>query len=253
MVVQQTELLVARDDANHPFGWGSYPMVPWAGRVRRGRFHFDDAPYELAIDFAPHSIHGVAFDTPWTVVESTDTSATLQLDLAMVAKSWPFGGIARQHLRLDPFQLTQTLEVTAGARPMPASLGWHPWFRRNIGAGASLELDVDLRQARQYARDEEHIPSGQLIRPQSRPWDDTFIGVREVTLRWPGALSLRIDHDCSHMVIFDPDHAICVEPQTGPPDAFTLEPGASRLAAGATLRATTSWSWTSDSSLSGRK
>jgi aldose 1-epimerase len=42
--------------------------------------------------------------------------------------------------------------------------------------------------------------------------------------------------------VFDePEHAICVEPQTGPPDAFTLDPVVVRP--GEPLVATATWSW----------
>ncbi|NBY57672.1 MAG: aldose epimerase, partial [Actinobacteria bacterium] len=34
-----------------------------------------------------------------------------------------------------------------------------------------------------------------------------------------------VDSDCDHWVIYDmPTHALCVEPQSGPPDGFTLLP-----------------------------
>ena len=44
-----------------PMSWGCYPMVPWAGRVRRGRFVFADGTYQLPINMAPHAIHGTGF------------------------------------------------------------------------------------------------------------------------------------------------------------------------------------------------
>ena len=30
---------------------GCYPMVPWAGRIRRGQFHFDGRPHRLPLNF----------------------------------------------------------------------------------------------------------------------------------------------------------------------------------------------------------
>jgi aldose 1-epimerase len=42
---------------------------------------------------------------------------------------------------------------------------------------------------------------------------------------WHGALELTVDSSCDDLVVFDqPTHAICVEPQTGPPDALRLTP-----------------------------
>ena len=44
-----TALLVAESEAHEPspLAWGSYPMVPWAGRIRHGRFRFDGEDYSF--------------------------------------------------------------------------------------------------------------------------------------------------------------------------------------------------------------
>ena len=53
ITVDDIALLVGQAEAHEPspLAWGSYPMVPWAGRIRHGRFRFDDeavrAPGEL--------------------------------------------------------------------------------------------------------------------------------------------------------------------------------------------------------------
>ncbi|MGH8027906.1 MAG: aldose epimerase, partial [Pseudoxanthomonas sp.] len=39
--------------------WGCYPMVPWAGRIRDGRFNFEGADYQLPLNLGGHAIHGV--------------------------------------------------------------------------------------------------------------------------------------------------------------------------------------------------
>ena len=57
-------LLVPRSD--DAIRWGSYPMAPWAGRVRRGRFHFEGRDYSLPITMVPHAIHGTTLARPWT-------------------------------------------------------------------------------------------------------------------------------------------------------------------------------------------
>src|SRR5262245_57877165 len=56
-----------------PMLWGCFPMTPWAGRVRRGSFTFEDVERHLPINMAPHSIHGVGFTSAWTVVASDET------------------------------------------------------------------------------------------------------------------------------------------------------------------------------------
>ncbi|HWG92602.1 MAG TPA: hypothetical protein VNU66_00050, partial [Mycobacteriales bacterium] len=50
------------------------------------------------------------------------------------------------------------------------------------------------------------------------------LGVRSAPrLTWPGALALELDSPVEHWVLFDErDEAVCLEPQTGPPDAVHL-------------------------------
>jgi aldose 1-epimerase len=95
-----------------------------------------------------------------------------------------------------------------------------------------------------YKRDREGIPTGELVPVGPHPWDDCFtrLGEPAVVLRWPGAIMLTLDTSCSCLVVYDePEHAICVEPQTGPPDAFNLSPRVVRP--GEPLVATATWSW----------
>lgn len=57
--------------------WGCYPMVPWAGRIRHGRFNFDGTMYALPTNFGEHAIHGVGFALPWQIDSIAADSATL--------------------------------------------------------------------------------------------------------------------------------------------------------------------------------
>jgi aldose 1-epimerase len=235
------ELLEQRNDGNHPFGWGSYPMVPWAGRLRNGAFSWDGDMYAMPIDFPPHSIHGTTYDTAWQHLTGGSEWAMIGVRLET---PWPFGGTATHLINLGPDALTQTLTIAAGDRDMPATLGWHPWFRRTLERGSALELDVDLAHTKMLKRDDEYIPSGKLVAVPPRPWDDCFIGVGPIALNWPGALRITVEHDCSHVVMYDPPHAICVEPQSGAPDQFNIDGEDARIGAGDVLEHTVTWRWT---------
>lgn len=208
--------LVGPDDG-HPatIAWGCYPMVPWAGRVREGRFRFDGSVRQLMPNLGAHAIHGVGFASPWQVELHTSDCIVLSLQLPRDAR-WPFGGIARQTIRATPRRLRLTLRVDAQAQAMPAVIGWHPWFRKPDR--------IDFAPAHAYPRDADGIATLPLSRPPPSPWDDCFVGAEGAVLQHAGR-RLTLRSDCSHWVVFDaPPHATCVEPQSGPPDGFNLEP-----------------------------
>ena len=213
--------LIGGDDgapADSPFHHGAFPMAPWAGRIRHGRFTFEGRDHQLPINFENHAIHGTVCDRPW---EATgDHQHEWRCDLG---DRWPFGGHAVQRAELHADRLRLELEVHAAATAMPATIGWHPWFRRDVG-GASAELAFSAE--RQYRKDDEGIPDGELLRPDALgdPLDDCFSALRTApTLTWPGVGRLDVESDASHLVVYTaPASALCVEPQTGPPDAANL-------------------------------
>jgi aldose 1-epimerase len=215
LVVGGHELLVTEGDG--PIYWGCYPMVPFAGRVRDGRFRFAGRRYQLPLTMPPNAIHGTVLDRPWHVMTRSDQHVELVTDLG---PDWPFQGEVVQTVALVAGGLEASLELRA-AEPMPVVLGWHPWFRRTID-GTAAALDFEARS--QYLRGQDGLPTGATVPPTPRPWDDAFTDlVIPPRLTWSGIARLDLRSDAPFWVVFDerPD-AICVEPQTGPPDAFNL-------------------------------
>jgi aldose 1-epimerase len=224
--------LIARVDAG-PIWWGSYPMVPFAGRIRRGEFSFRGRDYRLPLNMAPHAIHGVVFDRPWDSVSGDAMSVRL-------GAPWPFAGTLTQRFDLAPDRLRVTLELAAD-EPMPASMGWHPWFRRSIDGGPDVILWFD--PGRMYERDGEGIATGRLVTPTAGPWDDCFTDLSaDPVLAWPGGPELTISSNCDDWVVFNMrDDALCVEPQSAPPDAVNLGPTV--VEPGSPLVTWMDWSW----------
>jgi aldose 1-epimerase len=216
------ELLVQPDpdEPYDPLLWGCFPMVPFAGRLRGGRFKWNGVVHELEAHHAGHAMHGTLYDERW-MLEHTDAQyVRLRGDLG---RRWPFHGHAIHEVGLYPDRLELRLEVHTADAPFPATCGWHPWFVRDLGVGRPLE--VDLRAARFYPRGSDGLPLGPIeTPPPDGPWDDCFTAVTwPVRLSWPGALELSMTSTCSHVVLYDQQpHAICVEPQSGPPDAANL-------------------------------
>lgn len=241
LLVRGSELLVT--EGATPMMWGCFPMVPFAGRIRHGRFRFGDRDVQLALNLSPDAIHGTVFERPWHV----DDPTTLSIDLG---SDWPFTGRVVQQFALTDDQLDVSLSLVAD-EPMPAALGWHPWFRRRLGgadadgrsAEASAPVEIHLDAAWMYVRDADGIPTGELVEPPAGPWDDCFTALRSAPrLTWPGVLSLEVASSCDHLVVYDePPDAVCVEPQTAPPDSVNV--ASSTTIPGVPLVATMTWRW----------
>jgi aldose 1-epimerase len=229
---------VPTDDRPHPMLWGSFPMAPWAGRIRGGRFSFAGTTHQLAINHRDgpdprnaHAIHGLAFNRPWHVDDVPGPSCRCSLDF-----EWEFGGVASQQVTVYDDRVVVALTIESSGVDFPAEAGWHPWFRKPDG--------LEFAPTAMYQRDEFGIPTGELVEPSDGPWDDCFISTGPVVLRYdrPIAPLVRIESDCDHWVIYDhPTHATCVEPQSGPPDAYNLDPHVVDRATPLTRTMTITW------------
>ncbi|MGW7417544.1 aldose epimerase family protein [Streptomyces sp. NPDC054863] len=231
-----TEVLRQPENGKH---FGSFPMVPWCGRTENGRFRDGDKVHQLPVNSPPHAIHGTGRDTRWRTAARGAASASFTYDLT---GPWPYAGRVTQTFELTPDALTLTMGVETYDNSFPAQIGWHPWFRRNLGTGADVELAFDA--AWQEERGDDHLPTGRRIDPLPSPWDDCFgmpDGV-DVTLTWPGQLEIRVTSREEWVVVYDEQEAaVCVEPQTGPPNGLNSLP---RLVTPVDpLEASTTWAW----------
>ena len=222
-----------------PYGWGCYPMVPWAGRLRgncvlaRGRAH------QLPPTFEGWALHGTLVTARWRVEEVTGQDAVL---VAPLGEHWPWPGEAWLTWALDEDTLSSELEVRSGGGTFPAACGWHPWFPRRLERGGDVELDVPAEAM--LERGPDHLPTGRRISPPPPgPYDDAFhTPGRDAVLTWPGALRLRMTSSCDWTVVFDErSYAVCVEPQTGPPDGLNTCPDV--VTPERPLAASMSWHW----------
>lgn len=226
-------------------GWGCYAMAPWAGRIRHGVLVHDGKKHQLPLLMPPHAIHGVTVDRAWDVVSADDLSLTLRCDFD---NRWPWAGHAVQHvsLRADGGGLTARVEVHAERDGFPAWTGFHPWFTRTLPApdGGTSGVRVDLPVGGMLRRDDDGMPTEEVVAVPEGPWDDVFVDVRwPVTLTWPAVLELQVSSDAAYAVVFtEREAAVCVEPQSAPPNAAELGRAAA-VAPDAPLSLTMTWDW----------
>ena len=213
LLVQQTANTTVRQ-------WGSYPMSPWAGRVRNGSFTHNSATYQLPINEPPHSLHGTVLDVEWQVVEHSSTHAVLRTTFD---QRWPFGGHIDQRVDVSQNDVLLSLTAVAGNKDMPVQVGWHPWFVK--------PLSIDAPFTHMLLRDVQGITTSESVEAaislgNKGTLDDCFISNSlSPVLSFAHDIRLSLASDCNHWVVYDkPNHATCIEPQSGPPDGFNTCP-----------------------------
>lgn len=258
LVIHGRERLVTDPDPSAvlpAITWGSFAMLPWVGRLSHGRFAWRGTTLELPRNFGAHAIHGATFDCEWNVLAAGSGSLELGCDLGSTGR-WPFDAEARQSFALLPDALELRIEVRARV-PMPLAVGWHPWFQRapdepilvRVPATTVLETTDDL------------IPTGAVLPVTAvtdlrtgpdiadRRLDHTYVDVQGASvIAWPD-LELAIEaRPLRSVVVYTTPFSVCIEPQSGWPDAIRLDSqgvdaGLASLAAGDTFVAESRWSW----------
>jgi aldose 1-epimerase len=248
LVIHDREVLVtAANPDDRSIHWGSFLMAPWPGRLAGGQLAWRGRTVRLSRNHGRHAIHGCVFDRPWAVDRRDRQSCELSIELDR--DRWPFGGRVRQWYALGVGRLEIGAEISTAGEPMPAALGWHPWFRRSIGLedgnGVRLRLDAAGLLERRAM-----IPTGRVLPTHGRSdlsagpalgrrrLDDAFVGVgRSPVIEWPELrLTLEIAPPLTVVTIYTPWNAVCIEPETAWPNALGLPAPAAEAAGVVTVR-----------------
>jgi aldose 1-epimerase len=229
--LEHRELLAVVQD--EPWGYGSVVMAPWAGRLRGGRARWGGTERSFPTQDDGHALHGLVHSASWSRIADDTWEIALGDD-------WFAPCVIRQRIALEAEALRFDLEVHTDDA-VPAPVGWHPWFRRQLDHGEPVQLQVSAGNTLEKETDGSTSLRPAPIPP--KPWDDTFADLSwPVRLRWPDALDLEVSSDAPVAVIFDElPAAVCVEPQSGPPNEVNLRP---RIAtADEPLALTSTWRW----------
>ncbi len=213
---------------------GMYPLVPYSNRIGQARLMVGDQSIALRANFPPesHAIHGFGWQRSWQVVNCSSHSAELQLKHRPDA-DWPFAFEATQFVQLTTNVLKLELCVAnSDAHPMPAGLGFHPYFP--LTPGTQLQADWKGR----WKMSADSLPTElERVAPEAdfsrwRPatgWkvDHCFIGWgRHATLDYQThRMQLDASDACRQIVVYAPDdgrHFIALEPVTNINNAFAL-------------------------------
>ncbi|HEX7856177.1 MAG TPA: aldose 1-epimerase [Sphingobium sp.] len=217
----------------------SFPLVPFSNRIAWGRFRMGERDVALRPNFPgsdhPHVLHGFGWLAPWDVAEVAQNRAVLVHGYP--GGEWPWPYRAEQRFELDERGLAMILSVTnLGIDPMPAGLGFHPYFPR--------DRDTVYRGLHrgEWQNDADCLPQHLIERATPVDWwdgapagsrcVDTAYEGREgvLSIRWPGrgyGVGICPSDNLARTVVYTPagQDFLCVESVSHMTDAFNREMG----------------------------
>ncbi|QDU59483.1 Aldose 1-epimerase [Planctomycetes bacterium Pan216] len=148
--------------------YGTPILYPTPGKVRDAKFFYKGENYSFTPNEGPHFAHGVVFNAPFEVVNtsSDDESTTVTCALNFTpetpwGKSFPFAHklIVEVSVTAKGVRWTYTVDNSNGQKSVPYGFGLHPWFVYH-GSRANSYLTVP---AANLMEADELLPSGRLL------------------------------------------------------------------------------------------
>jgi aldose 1-epimerase len=211
-----------------------YALTPFVNRIANARFTFEGRPIEMDANDdggRPHALHGQGWRRPWRLDQKKQDRVSLSF--THEPDDWPWAYISRQEIKFDGDSALFSLSVKNMSRePMPASLGYHPYFPRPKGtrlttrvSGAwrtdagliptHLDTSLDLPFAEGASLDYEKLV------------DESYPGWgRRAEIEYPDfAVTLSASPEAAffHLYLPPDDDYFCAEPVTAMPDALNRQ------------------------------
>ena len=163
----QFELISGGDGEYDPrhveSGTGSFIMAPWPNRITDGKLYMNgEVVHTLPTDGDRHAQHGTVRRREWSILGSSGNSAHLAIELL---PPWPFPGHLEYEVKLEGPSLVQSFLATdSGGSIYPFGIGWHPWFRRDLGSGPVV-AHIPWQEI-VWELDDEMVSTGRQLAPE---------------------------------------------------------------------------------------
>jgi len=214
----------------------AFPLIPFGGRLRHGRFEWNGAPVQVPCQSSGHALHGDGADRRWLLCGHDPTSVTMMLRYP--SPMWPFPAhvtlryVVRGPVFTALFRVTNLSDAV-----IPFGLGWHPYFAVPSGGRLRMATRGCTRlDGEGFATDPPGGDGDRTFAPAdgAGTWHCRYNG-GPAFLDTPAgpALELRFGSATSHVVVHVPRalSTMAVEPLTHPlhhPEHSTVQPGKSK-------------------------
>jgi aldose 1-epimerase len=245
----------------HWFGWGIPFLAPFANRIDHDYYYFQGKKYLLndglgnllRVPPANLVLHGLlVFEPHWEVLKTGGSDAagafiTSRLEFYKypdLMAQFPFAHVYEVTYRLKDGKLECTTKVTnVGKSVMPVHFGYHPYFRPD---GPRAEWTLGIGAQKHWIANDVLLPSGETeptdrylpgitksLKLGKQFIDSSFSDFKRDAQGWghiwtkgkTEKIEVVYGKGFDYAVVYAPldNTLICIEPETGPTNAFNLE------------------------------
>jgi aldose 1-epimerase len=231
------EEVVKPGDAAGQARGGIAVLVPYAGRIRDGRYTFGGRSFQLPVSRDGHAIHGFAKDARWKLLREKTGSVTLGSRLRSAEYPSVLDARITYSVRHESFS-TSCFVTNVGPRSCPFEAGFHPYF-----LARSWRI-VTTGRAYRYALVDTYFPTGGRTLfsfedvGAGTSLDDSFRVAGDVRLETEEHTLVMTRRRMPYLIVYNGKSAegksVAVEPYSGLEDAYNsgiglvvLKPGES--------------------------
>ena len=155
---------LARDGASQAT---MHPLVPFANRVPDNFIDLVDPPIRLQPNVTGEScaLHGIGWQRVWRVLQAHEDRCVMELTVPET--EWAFGFRATQEFSVQEARFHASIELeNISKRPIPAGIGFHPYFVRTAG------MTMQFRADRFWLEGPGHLPTDAISIPPALDFSD---------------------------------------------------------------------------------
>lgn len=164
----RTPLSIENMVQDNPYLWGIPILFP-PNRISGASFTFQNRVYRWPMNEPDTGcfLHGTIHQTPFQVIEHTNTRATLiyQATANKPYLFFPHAFTMRVNYALTPQGIVQKILIRNDSlQDMPVSIGFHTTFRIPfVQGGDSEQVRLQLSCGREILRDAHYLPTGEML------------------------------------------------------------------------------------------
>ena len=209
---------------------GSYPLVPYSGRIAQARFPWNGLTHQLPVSpqAYPHALHGISCYKEWHLIDHTDEKIIIEYK-HHGNHEWPFDFVATQFFILDDNKFTNKITIkNTDNIHQPIGLGMHPFLSAENLKTVQFSANEIWQRDNEIITKPVDIPPHQDFnspQPFSQTIDDLFQGNDGRCVAQYDKYTLTIQSANDYAVVFsnDVNTFFCFEPVENASNAHNMQ------------------------------